>query len=530
MAFIDDIQSRDTALFPVIEFDISGGTYRISTQSLTLENNLYSPLLLSSPSVKESIDLENRKYKISTVSLKISNVEYGGLRFSDTQVPYNTPVSIWWVSPSCSTLSDCYLAYRGTVRDITHDEKACNITLEDLSQTTLHADVPINVLSGDDVIDKYKNKPIPMVYGTVDKSPCVIGDINIDTNSGWGDEGIITSDSFNVFLDYNDSVNSQGENPLMGYKDAYINMLESYDNTVSTEFGYGGASPQYTVGEVDEVTGTGGNIITLNSTTFLEAEAGTNEEDQITPSNSISYNEIIGFESVSPSSMRPNRTEWYSGSSYYPKYLTASDNTTPPDSAIGAIQTMYGSMLNEGGVSGNPSFWDGESLIEWGDDIWWVLGYEVFTYTTIRPACLFTVPVQSSESGFAIIRSSFSVYMRNMRRQAFSDYTYASIDIRWGGNSSGDYAVYEKSLIHYTDYYDDTWESLHEHNSIDGSDAPVTISFPSELSFYTEWNTSGFKSAVRTDFGEIIVDHYMHFTNMLDIDLFARDVQGRKSS
>ena len=104
MAFIDDIQSRDTALFPVIEFDISGGTYRSSTQSLTLENNLYSPLLLSSPSVKESIDLENRKYKISTVSLKISNVEYGGLRFSDTQVPYNTPVSIWWDSPSCCTL------------------------------------------------------------------------------------------------------------------------------------------------------------------------------------------------------------------------------------------------------------------------------------------------------------------------------------------------------------------------------------------------------------------------------------------
>ena len=312
----------------------------------------------------------------------------------------------------------------------------------------------------------------------------------------------------------------------MGYKDAYINMLESYDNTVSTEFGYGGASPQYTVGEVDEVTGTGGNIITLNSTTFLEAEAGTNEEDQITPSNSISYNEIIGFESVSPSSMRPNRTEWYSSSSYFPKYLTASDNTTPPDSAVGAIQTMYGSMLLEGGIQGYPSFWDGDSLIEWGDDIWWELGDEDNIFTTIRPACLFTVPVQSSESGFAILRSKFSVYMRNM----YSSSTYSSIDIRWGGNSSGDYAVYNKSMVVWLDYNDDTWGSLHEHNSIDGSDAPVTISFPSELSFYTEWNTSGSQAAVRADFGEIIVDHYMHFTNMLDIDLFARDVQGRKSS
>ena len=180
MAFTDDIQSRDTVLFPIIEFDIfTEDKLRVSTQGFTLENNYYNPLLLSSPSIKESIDLENRNYKISTVSLSISNVEVSGVRFSDNLIPYNAVVSIYWVSPSCTTIDQednnaCYLAYSGIVRDINHNEKTCSITLEDISQTALHGDVPVSILEGDNVIDKYKNKPIPMVYGEVDRSPAVL--------------------------------------------------------------------------------------------------------------------------------------------------------------------------------------------------------------------------------------------------------------------------------------------------------------------------------------------------------------------
>jgi len=179
MAFTDDIQSRDTALFPVVTFSDS---FRISTKPFTLDGENYSPLLLSSPSIKESIDLENRKYKISNVSLKISNVEYNGLRFTDTQIPMNTEVLIHWVSPSCTNIGMCYLAYQGTVRAITHDEKTCNITLEDISQSTLHRDVPVALLTGDEALEKYKNKPYPMVYGEVDYSPCVVIK-NIDDSS-----------------------------------------------------------------------------------------------------------------------------------------------------------------------------------------------------------------------------------------------------------------------------------------------------------------------------------------------------------
>ena len=60
MAFIDDIQSRDTVLFPVVIFNISntGDDINISTKSAYGSENVYNysrtyaPLLLSSPSIK----------------------------------------------------------------------------------------------------------------------------------------------------------------------------------------------------------------------------------------------------------------------------------------------------------------------------------------------------------------------------------------------------------------------------------------------------------------------------------------------
>ena len=147
----------------------------ISTKDFNLGNTHYNPLLLSTPSRKESIDLANRKYKISNVSLKISNVEYNGLRFTDNQILLNAEVVIHWVSPSCTTIDDCYLAFIGTVRNITHDEKTCSITLEDISQSTLHTDVPKEMFSySGSHPERHKGKPIPMVYGHVDRSPCVI--------------------------------------------------------------------------------------------------------------------------------------------------------------------------------------------------------------------------------------------------------------------------------------------------------------------------------------------------------------------
>jgi len=198
--FEKDIQGRDTNLVPLVRIGNVSGSYEdyifISTNSITIVEDVFKPLLLNIPSLKESIDIEKRNYKISSVNLDISNFPYEGKRFSDlaanTQAGnnslINTEVRIWWASPSgnipytdpSGTNDDSAMQiYSGTIRRYTHDDEKVRLVVEDRSQATLHKDLPLAYLgTGDDVPDKYKNKPIPMVYGHVDRSPCVISSLS----------------------------------------------------------------------------------------------------------------------------------------------------------------------------------------------------------------------------------------------------------------------------------------------------------------------------------------------------------------
>ena len=183
--FASHIQGSNTNIFPYVIIDVDGLSIRISTNAFSISFNdgtieTYKPLLLNVPSLKESIDLETRKYKINSVSLDISNVKYEGTRFSDSvssKSLINSRVQIYWGSPVLDSNNDALLVYDGTVRRYTHTDDKAKIDLEDRSQAYLHKDLPLpeNYLgTSRNVPDKYKNKPIPMVYGHVDKSPCVI--------------------------------------------------------------------------------------------------------------------------------------------------------------------------------------------------------------------------------------------------------------------------------------------------------------------------------------------------------------------
>ena len=181
--FKKDIQGRDTALVPVVTISTDVAPIRISTNSITIDGNNFKPILLNIPSLKESIDIEKRNYKISSINIDISNLSYEGKRFSElvgVTSLINADCDIFWTSPSANTLnpsSDSRILpiYHGTIRRYTHDTEKVKLVVEDRSQATLHQDLPTTSLgTGDDVPDKYKNKPIPMVYGHVDRSPCVV--------------------------------------------------------------------------------------------------------------------------------------------------------------------------------------------------------------------------------------------------------------------------------------------------------------------------------------------------------------------
>ena len=168
MSFESDIKGKNISLYPVVKI---GDDY-FSTNNVSFEGNYCKPILLNIPSIKESMDFEIRNYKISNVTLKVSNYEYEGERFSDyVGNLINTSVTISWVSQSESMLE----VYRGVIRRYSHDDKTVTLQLEDSTQKDLHKDVPVARLGdGLEIPSGYKLKPVPMVYGYVDRSPCVI--------------------------------------------------------------------------------------------------------------------------------------------------------------------------------------------------------------------------------------------------------------------------------------------------------------------------------------------------------------------
>ena len=145
--------------------------HRLSTQKVTLDGHYYKPLLLDIPSLSESLDIENRKYKISSVRLSISDYEEDGVRFSDSlNLLMNKEVNIWYASQSSKVLEypDCYKAGSYIIRNFNQDQDKINLSCEDLSQDKLHKDLPLGSIDYND-----RTIPIPIIFGYVDRSPCV---------------------------------------------------------------------------------------------------------------------------------------------------------------------------------------------------------------------------------------------------------------------------------------------------------------------------------------------------------------------
>ena len=240
----------------------------------------FKPLLLNIPSIKESIDIESRKFKISNVSLDISNIEYEGKRFtdilSDTSL-INWKCSIQFVSPSVELFStilnvgyidgvtdtsfyEAYtkpvsessgdyadqsirdkmtqMVYQGIIRRISHDDTKCKIELEDLTEKKAHKDLPqkedqngvVGYLGGSNsILDKYKNKPIPMVYGHVDRSPVVIklNKLLIDSKDI---SGIIDSQNDSTFI------NEKRYSVLINIDNIYISVPNIIEEALESDY------------------------------------------------------------------------------------------------------------------------------------------------------------------------------------------------------------------------------------------------------------------------------------------------------
>ena len=232
--FTNDTFGNNLNLFPLVVITyLSGENLHISTNNVSFGGNYYKPILLNVPNIKESIDLENRNYKISNANLSISNFPVNGEVFSDSLLDssgnyiINAEVDIYWKSQSCTSLEDCLHIYHGVVRRVKHDSDKVTLSIEDLSQKELHKDLPSTYLPDDDtVLEKNKNKPIPMVYGYVDKSPCMIDNVLEEYQDGNYDIAIDTQD-----------ITLNGDNPLWVYRDdTWVQILK--ESLYFANYGY----------------------------------------------------------------------------------------------------------------------------------------------------------------------------------------------------------------------------------------------------------------------------------------------------
>mgnify|MGYP003132970808 CR=1 FL=1 len=192
--FKSDIQGNATNIHPVVKIDTNPPIYLSQNAEVLEDDGLpvqFQALNLKIPSIKESIDIENRNFKINNVTLTLSNIDYfaedgSKILFSDlfNEVDFlNADVQIYWKSQSCRTLQQCLPIYKAIVKRVSHDYNNIKIILEDLTESVMHKKVPIGILSSENAYrEEDINKTIPMVFGEIEKAPCVLyKDISLDT-------------------------------------------------------------------------------------------------------------------------------------------------------------------------------------------------------------------------------------------------------------------------------------------------------------------------------------------------------------
>ena len=96
------------------------------------DNNQYMDLDLKVSLIKEKLNLDTRALTLSKLNIRMSNLSSITDTLSNLDM-INLPVTVFWKSQSCKTLSDCPIIYTGNVVRYEHDDKIATIKLEDNS-------------------------------------------------------------------------------------------------------------------------------------------------------------------------------------------------------------------------------------------------------------------------------------------------------------------------------------------------------------------------------------------------------------
>ena len=224
------IQSNNTKLFPLVIIKLKDKYLGLSTKryDVKLGDGSYfnfKPLIAKDITISQSIDLKASKFKVSTINLSISNFIFEQTRFSeyfedysmlqsDVEIFFGVDGQVGDFTEDYKEIENATIVFSGGITKASHDDKNVSLQIEDKSYLNLkNTQLPSKGFDDTDaeLFDKYLNKPIPMVYGDVDKAPTVVGVKDLIEN-GENYRGVVfKADSYNLkSVDNEESFESYG--------------------------------------------------------------------------------------------------------------------------------------------------------------------------------------------------------------------------------------------------------------------------------------------------------------------------------
>ena len=234
--FIDDVieSANRTNLIPLVSIegrDLYFSTNTLNSFQIGFNNSNKRDYLAAVNNISgldSEIDLAENSFNISNVTIDLFDLDgkinsftnfsnLSDIIFSKQIV--NEKVEIYLKSQSARHLEDCLLVYTGYVKSIQQKQNMITIEVEDNTEKIFDKDF-INEFVRDDIglPQRYHNLPVPVVYGTVDKAPCVYYDLYSSLLLTRNRDYALTPDSFAI---------QEITNPLILADSAYMTIREN---------------------------------------------------------------------------------------------------------------------------------------------------------------------------------------------------------------------------------------------------------------------------------------------------------------
>ena len=234
--FIDDVieSANRTNLIPLVSIegrDLYFSTNTLNSFEISSNNSNKRDYLAAVNNISgldSEIDLAENSFNISNVTIDLFDLDgkinsftnfsnLSDIIFSKQIV--NEKVKIYLKSQSARHLEDCLLVYTGYVKSIQQKQNMITVEVEDNTEKIFDKDF-INEFVRDDIglPQRYHNLPVPVVYGTVDKAPCVYYDLYSSLLLTRNRDYALTPDSFAI---------QEITNPLILADSAYMTIREN---------------------------------------------------------------------------------------------------------------------------------------------------------------------------------------------------------------------------------------------------------------------------------------------------------------